>query len=75
MNLGKIIRDMRGVVPRCVVANVIDCNTVLNEFELQSYYCFYFLVNIIGQDTDPPYPLNYVLYSTITVLLQPSWVI
>ena len=33
-----------------VVANVLDCNIVVNEFELQSRYFVYFPTNTLGKD-------------------------
>ena len=36
--------------PRGVVANVLDCNIVINEFELQSCYYIDFRTNTLGKD-------------------------
>ena len=35
--------------PRCAVANVLDCNILVSEFELQSYYSIHVRINILGK--------------------------
>ena len=39
--------------PRGVVTNVLDRDTVVSEFELQSRYYVHFQKNSLGKDTDP----------------------
>ena len=34
---------------RCVMANVLDCNIVVIEFEHQLYYYVYFWINILDK--------------------------
>ena len=44
--------------PLCVVANVLDCDIVVSEFELQSCYYFPFQTNTLAKDMNsliPPY--------------------
>ena len=52
------------------VANVLNCDIVVYEYELQSHYCIYFhLYNC--EKHEPLYPPDrYVLNSITTVLLQ-----
>ena len=56
--------------PRGVVANVLDGNFVVSEFELQSHYYIHFRTNSLGERYEPPYTTSNGLYSTTTVLLQ-----
>ena len=35
------------------MANVLDCDIVISEFELQSLYFVHFLINTLGNDKDP----------------------
>ena len=39
-----------GVSPRSVVANVLDCEIVVSEFKLQSYYYVLFRTNTLGKN-------------------------
>ena len=55
---------------RGVVANVLDCDIVKSEFELQSRYYVHFLTNTLGKGMNPTYCSCYGLNSTITVFLQ-----
>ena len=36
-----------------VVVNVLDCDIIVSEFELQSGYCVYFRINILGKSINP----------------------
>ena len=31
------------------MANVLDCDIVVSEFKLQSYYYFHYLINTLGK--------------------------
>ena len=42
--------------PRDVVANVLDCDTIESEFELQSNYYVHFRTNSLGKFMDLPIP-------------------
>ena len=42
--------------PRSVEANVLDCNIVVREFDLQSHYYVYFRTNTLGKDMNPLIP-------------------
>ena len=54
-----------------VVANVLDFDIVVNEFELQSRYYVHFRTNTLGKDINPLNPApGYGLSSTIAILLQ-----
>ena len=55
-----------------VVANVLDSDIVVNEFELQTHYYVHFWTNNLGKDVIYHIPISYQLISTITVLLQ-TW--
>ena len=54
-----------------VVADVLDCDTVVREFELQLRYCIHFMTNTLRKGMNPtvPIPDNY-LKRTIIVLLR-----
>ena len=43
--------------PRRVVANMLDCDIVESEFELQLRYNVYLRTNTFGKSMNPPYPL------------------
>ena len=49
--------------------NLLDCDMIVNKFELQSPYYIYFWTNPLGKGMNPHYPSSYGLNSTITVLL------
>ena len=49
---------------RGVVANVLDCDIVVSEFELQV-----FRFNTLGKGMNPTYCSSYGLNSTITIFL------
>ena len=55
---------------RVVVAKVVDCNTGVNEFELQSCSYVPFRMNTLGKGKKKPYPSSYGLNNTTLVLLQ-----
>ena len=55
------------------MANVLDCNTVVSEFELQSHYDVYFRINAPWERYETPYITSYVFNSIIAVLLQ-AWI-
>ena len=42
-----------------VVANVMDCDIVVSEFEFQLRYYVLFRTNILGENYEPPYPSGY----------------
>ena len=42
--------------PHCVVANVVDSNIVISEFELQSYDYVQFWMNTHKEGVNPVYP-------------------
>ena len=47
----------KGFVSSCsVVANVLECDIVVREFELQGCYCFHFWTNTIGKGMNPLIP-------------------
>ena len=35
--------------PRGVVANVLDCNIIVSEFDLWSFYYIHFWINTLGK--------------------------
>ena len=39
--------------PSGVVANILDCDITVNEFELQSCYCIHFWTNTYGKYMNP----------------------
>ena len=43
--------------PCDVVANELDCDIVVSEFELKSRYHVYFRTNTLGKDMNPLSPL------------------
>ena len=45
-----------GVVPVKKKANVLDSDTVVNEFKPQLLYYVHFWTNILGKDMDPLIP-------------------
>ena len=51
-NLIFIIKEARGS-PNEVVANILDCDIVVNEFEFQSLCHINFRTNIYGKDMNP----------------------
>ena len=51
------------------MVNQLNCDIVVNEFELQSRNYVHFLTNTLGKGKDPFIP-RYGLKSTIAVLLQ-----
>ena len=55
-----------GGVPCGVVTNMLKCDTVVNEFELQPHSYIHFLTNTMK----PHIPASYGLNSTTTVLLH-----
>ena len=52
------------------MANVLDCDIVVSEFELQSRYNIHFHTNTFWKGMTPSYSPRYGLNSTTTVLLQ-----
>ena len=46
-----------------VVANVLDCHSIVSEFEFQSRYYIHFLINILekGMDFLIPLTMDYIL--------------
>ena len=36
-----------------IVANALDCNILVSEFELQSFYCIFFQTNALVKDMNP----------------------
>ena len=63
-----------GGSPCNIVANVLDYNILVTEFEFQSRYYIQFWSNILGKGMNPFIP-HYMLNS-ITIVLQlwlPSW--
>ena len=57
---------------RGIVANILDCDVVVSEFELKSGYYVNFRGNTVENVCNPLFPNN-KLNSTITVLLQ-RWI-
>ena len=57
---------------RSVAVKVLNCDIVVNEYELQSRSYVYFRTNALWEMCEPPYPppLGYGLNSTTTVLRQ-----
>ena len=56
--------------PCFIVANVLDCDIKVNEFELQSHYYVPFWTNTPGKGMNLLIPPTYELDSTKIVLLQ-----
>ena len=46
------------VSPRSAVANVLDCDNVVSEFELQSSYYIHFRIDTFGKGINPLLPMN-----------------
>ena len=44
--------------PRCVVANVLDCDVVVSKFEPQSHYYVHFRTMPLNKETKPIYKRN-----------------
>ena len=55
--------------PRGVMVKAMDCGIIVSEFVFQSRYYVHFRANTRGEMYEPPYPSNYGLNSTTTVLL------
>ena len=55
--------------PRSVAANMLNCNTVVSKFKLQSHNYIHFWTNALGK-YELPYPSSHGLNSITTVLLQ-----
>ena len=54
--------------PHCAVANVLNCNILVREFEIQLHYYTHFWCNTLGKDMNL---FNfYGLNSTTAVLLK-----
>ena len=45
----------RGIA-RGVAVNVLDCNILISEFELQSRFYVHLRTNTFGERYEPPYP-------------------
>ena len=60
---------------RGVVANILDCDIVVSEFELKSRYYVHFRFDTFRKGMNPIYCFSYGLNSTITVFLddEPPW--
>ena len=54
--------------PHGLVTNMLDCDIVVSEFEVQSRYNVHFRTNTLRKVMNPLIPLNYELNSTTTVL-------
>ena len=52
-----------------IVANMLHCDIIVNEFKLQLCYYILFQRNILGKGMNPLIPPSYGLNSTTTVLL------
>ena len=50
-------QSLQGQSPRSVVANVLDCDIVVSEFEHQSRYYVHFWTNTLLEMYELPYPL------------------
>ena len=55
--------------PCCIMTNVLDHNSVINEFKLWSCYGIYFQTNTLEKGMNP-YPLSHGLNITTSVLRQ-----
>ena len=54
-----------------IVAILLDCDILVNEFELQLWYCIHFWTNTLGKGMSSLIPLpSYELNNTSTILLQ-----
>ena len=57
--------------PCGVLANVLDCDIIVSEIELQSCYYIRFQTNTVGKSMNPFIPpSNYGLNNTTIVILQ-----
>ena len=54
-----------------VFANVVECNIVVNEFEIQLLYHAYFQTNTLGRGMNPLNPHSYGL--NITADIRENW--
>ena len=43
------IKRCGGVIPVPQMANMLDCNIEINEFEPQLHYCIHFQINTFGK--------------------------
>ena len=55
---------------RGVLTNVLDCDIVVSEFELQSRICNSLSDKQTGREYEPPYPPSFGLNSSTTVFYQ-----
>ena len=53
-----------------VEANLLDCDIIVNEFELHSLYYAHFRINNLGKSMNPLIHSSYGLNSTPSILLQ-----
>ena len=58
-----------GENPFGIVANMLDCNIVINKSENQLYYYIHFKTITFGKGMKPLFPSSYGLNSTTTVFL------
>ena len=56
--------------PHGVVVNMLDCDTVVSEFEFQSRYNIHFQTNALSKGMNSHIPFSNRLNSTTTVLFQ-----
>ena len=53
-----------------VVANVLDCDIIVGEFDPQLRYCIHFRTNIFSKGMNPLFTFLYGLNNITTVFLQ-----
>ena len=53
-----------------IVANVLNSDIIVGEFEHHLYFCIHFWTNTLGNSINPHFPFSYGLNSSTTVLLQ-----
>ena len=65
MNKEEKVAFIEWIVPRAIVANVLDCILEVSEFELHSLYCVYFWTNNLGKGW------FYGISTTVGTIYQP----
>ena len=55
---------------RDAMANVLDCESVANEFEFQSCFYIHFRINTLGKGMNSPILPSYMLNSGTHIILR-----
>ena len=68
--MDRAYQESSGSSPHDVVANMLDCDIIVNKFKLHSCYYVHFQANTLGKGMNILILPSYVLNSTTTVFLQ-----